>query len=49
MLTEIFSLVSMEFVALQVCIELAPRVLCAVDLSSALTIDLHLPRAKRPT
>ena len=47
MLTEILSLVSVEFVALQGCLELIVRVFC-VDLSPAPTIDPYIPRAKRP-
>ena len=47
MLTEILSLVSVEFLALQGCLELVVRVFC-VDLSPAPTIDPYIPRAKRP-
>ena len=48
MLTGILSLVSMEFVALRVCVELVMSVFCAVASSPVPTIDPCIPRAKRP-
>jgi hypothetical protein len=45
---EILSLVSMEFVALQVCAELVMRVICSVNPSSVPMIDPCIPQAKRP-
>jgi hypothetical protein len=46
--TDILSLVSMEFVALQVCAELIMLVICSVDPSYVPTIDPCIARAKRP-
>jgi hypothetical protein len=47
-MTKMLSLVPMELVVLQVCIELVVRVFSAVELSSSPVINPHVPQAEHP-